>query len=325
MPLRLAFRRHVEAAGLLDGATALVVACSGGSDSTALLVLLAAEARRRGLPLVGFHVDHQLRGVAGHRDARAAADLSASLGASFVFRSFPVRELRQPHESLESAARRLRYGSLLALGRDLGPGTLLATGHTLEDQAETVLLHLERRLGRSRGGIRARRPDGVVRPLLPFRRAELRELLRSEGTPWREDASNLDERFARNRVRHRVLPELEARIPGAAARLARAGEALTLRLDRLDARIDSGLRDGGVPLEGPWPRPLLAALGSEAAGRLLVRAAGADGRAPGRGQVRRVLERLAAGEPSFREAFAGRRIAADRLTVRLTPPARLVP
>lgn len=322
--LRKAFSAHLAATALLDGATALVAACSGGSDSTALLVLLADEARRRGLPLVGFHVDHQLRGVEGHRDARAAADLSHTLGASFVFRSFPVRDLRYHGESLEAAARRLRYESLLALGRDLGPGTLLATGHTRDDQAETVLLHLERRMGRTRGGIRPRRADGVVRPLLPFGRAELRGFLHAEGVPYREDASNADERFARNRVRHRVLPALEARWPGASVRLARAAGALTRRLDALDARIDAALACAGVPLEGPWPRALLASLGREAAGRLLVRGAGEGTRRPGRAQVGKVLARLEAGEGAFREAFAGRSVVADRLTIRLTPPARLL-
>lgn len=324
-PLPGAFARHLASSGLLDGATTLVASCSGGGDSTALLVLLAREAKLRGIPLVGFHVDHQLRGAEGHRDARAAADLAAALGLSFVFRSFPVRDLRDSGESLESAARRLRYESLLALGKDLCPGTLLATGHTLEDQAETVLLHLERRLGRTRGGVRPRRSDGVVRPLLPFRREELREFLRAEGIPWREDASNADERFARNRIRHRVLPGLEARWPGVTVRLARAAEALTRRLQGVDARVDSALAAHAVPLEGPWPRALVTGLDRESAGRLLVRAAGGNGRRPGRAQVDRVLDRLAAGEPAFREALAGRRIAADRLTVRLVPPARLTP
>lgn len=324
-PLRDAFGRHLAASGLLEGATALVAACSGGADSTALLVLLAREAQLRDVPLVAFHVDHQLRGEEGHRDARAAADLAAHLGLPFVFRSFPVRDLRIAGESLESAARRLRYESLLALGRDLGPGTLLATGHSLEDQAETVLLHLERRVGRSRGGVRARRSDGVVRPLLPFRREALRDHLRAEGIPWREDASNADERFARNRIRHRVLPALEARWPGATLRLARAAEFLTRRLEGIDARVDAALASRAAPLAGPWPRALVAGLDRESAGRLLVRAAGGEGRRPGRAQVDRVLDRLAAGEASFREAFAGRRIAVDRLTVRLTPPARLVP
>ncbi len=323
--MRDAFSRHLAASGLLEGAAALVAACSGGSDSTALLVLLAEEARRRGLPLVAFHVDHQLRGPEGCRDARAAADLAAALGLSFVFRSFPVLDLRDPGESLESGARRLRYESLLALGRDLGPGTLLATGHTLDDQAETVLLNLERKLGRSRGGVRSRRGDGVIRPLLPFRRDDLRGFLAAEGIPWREDASNVDERFRRNRIRRRVLPTLEARWPGTTCRLARAAEALTRRLERIDGSIDAGLAAAGTPLEGPWPRRLLEDLGGETAGRLLVRAAGVEGRRPGRAQVERVLGRLAAGEPSFREAFAGGRIVVDRLTVRRTPPARLIP
>lgn len=318
--LRAAFGRHLAESRLLDGATTLVAACSGGGDSTGLLVLLASEAHLRGLPLVAFHVDHQLRGVEGLRDARAAADLAARLGVSFVFRSFPVRDLRRSGESLESAARRLRYEALLALGSDLGPGTRLATGHTLEDQAETVLLHLERRLGRSRGGVRPSRADGVVRPLLPFRREEIRTFLGFEGIPWREDASNTDERFARNRIRHRVLPSLEARWPGVTERLARAAEALTGRLEAMDERIDAALSLSGVPLEGPWPRALLAGLGRDAAGRLLVRAAGGGGRRPGRAQVARVLDRLASGEPAFREALAGRRIAVDRLTVRVTSP-----
>jgi tRNA(Ile)-lysidine synthase len=325
LPLRDAFARHVVDSGLLDGAPGLVAACSGGGDSTALFLLLDGEARRRGVPLVAFHVDHELRGVEGHRDARAAADLAAALRVPFVFRSFPVRELRRAGESLEAAARRLRYESLLGLGRDLGPGTLLATGHTLEDQAETVLLHLERRLGRSRSGVRTLRRDGVVRPLLPFRRAQLRAFLVSEGLAWREDASNLDERLERNRIRHRVLPGLEARWPGVTVRLARAGEAWTRRLDALDARIDAALLAARVPLEGPWPRALLGDLDREAAGRLLVRAVGDGGRPPGRAQVARVLDRLAAGDPAFREAFAGRRLAADRWTIRLTPPARLIP
>ena len=323
-PLPEALARHLSASGLLDGATVLVAACSGGSDSTALALLLSGEARRRGVPLVLFHVDHELRGVEGHRDARAAADLAASLGVPFVFRSFPVRELRRSGESLESAARRVRYESLLALGQDLGPGSLLATGHTLEDQAETVLLHLERHLGRTRGGVRPRRGDGVVRPLLPFRRSELRSWLLSEGVPWREDASNADPRFARNRIRHAVLPSLESRWPGVTVRLARAAEALTCRLDALDGTIDAALEGAAVPLEGPWPRGLLLRLGREAAGRLLVRAAGEAGRPPGRAQVDRILDRLAAGETPFREGLAGLRLAADRLTVRLTPPARLI-
>src|SRR6185369_9712446 len=97
---------------------------------------------------------------------------AARLDVPFALCPADVPGLRRKGESLEAAARRLRYEALLHLADELGPGSLV-------DQAETVLLNLSRRSGRSRGGVRARRGDGVVRPLLPFRRAELRAFLLS--------------------------------------------------------------------------------------------------------------------------------------------------
>ncbi len=317
LPDRL--RAHLDATRLLEGAARVVVACSGGGDSVALLHLLHAVAGARTV-LVAAHVSHQLRGGEGDADARFAADAAGALGLPFVLRSVAVRDLRRPSESLEAASRRVRYASLLALSRDLGPGTLVATGHTLDDQAETVLLSLERHLGRSRGGIRARRGDGVVRPLLPFRRAELRTFLEARGEGWREDSSNLDERFARNRVRRRVLPALEELWPGTTSRLARAAEAWSLRLDRLDERIGAALGAAGAGEGGPWPRSLFRTVGEEAAARILLRASGALGRSPGRVQLSRAVARILGPEERFREGIAGGRVEADRRVVRLLPP-----
>ena len=180
---------------------------------------------------------------------------------------------RNKGESVESAARRLRYRALLTVANEMG--AVLLTGHTRDDQAETVLLHLERRLGRARGGIRASRPDGVVRPLLPFSRAELRTWLEAEGVPWREDETNENERFARNRVRRSVLPELERRMPGATERLARAGEAYSARLDALDRRLEEKMGEEKISLKGNWARSFFERLTDEEAARFLVRAAGA--------------------------------------------------
>ncbi len=325
------FEAHLGSSGLLNGAKTVVVALSGGGDSTALLLLLVPWAARTGRILVPSHVAHGLRGTAGLADARFCAELAKDLGLPFCFRSVETRELRRSGESLESAARRLRYEALLGLSADLSregeraPTAPIVTAHTLDDQAETVLLNLARRSLRSRGGIRPRRADGVVRPLLPFRREELRELLSARGTPWREDETNADERYERNRIRHRVLPALEGRWPGVSCRLARAGEAWTARIDRIDARVDSALARRGTPLGGPWPRELFAALGTEASGRLLVRAAGRGGKSPGRAQVARVLERLAGGEERLAEGLAGLRLVADARAVRLAPAARLQP
>ncbi|HQQ79740.1 MAG TPA: tRNA lysidine(34) synthetase TilS, partial [Thermoanaerobaculia bacterium] len=269
------FARHLAETGLLDGAGVLAVACSGGGDSTALLLLVHGWAVPRGVAVVALHVAHGLRGDAGLRDARFCAELAARLGVPYGFLSVDVPEQRKKGESVESAARRLRYRALLSTAGEME--ALVLTGHTRDDQAETVLLHLERRLGRGRGGIRAKRPDGVVRPLLPFSRSELRAYLEGRGVPWREDETNENEGFARNRVRRTVLPGIERRMPGATERLARAGEAYSARLDALDRRLDRMLGEEKIPSKGNWPRSFFDRLTDEETARFLVRAAGAGG------------------------------------------------
>ena len=242
------FARNLARTGLLAGAGRLAVACSGGGDSTALLLLVHGWAASRGIPVAALHVAHGLRGEAGLADARFCADLTARLGVPYGFLSVDVPSERRKGESVEAAARRLRYGALLAVAA--ATGAVVLTGHTRDDQAETVLLHLERRLGRGRGGIRSKRPDGVVRPLLEFSRAELRAWLEAQGVPWREDETNANEGFARNRVRRSVLPGLERRMPGATERLARAGEAYSRRIDALDGRLDQAMAEEKIFLEG---------------------------------------------------------------------------
>jgi tRNA(Ile)-lysidine synthetase-like protein len=315
------FARHVEESGLLAGAPTLLVAHSGGSDSTALLLLVSAWATPRGVAVVSAHVAHGLRGAAGDEDARFCARLAADHSLPFAFRPVDVPTSRKKGESVEAAARRLRYEALLALSEDLG-GAPVLTGHTRDDQAETVLLHLERRLGRARGGIRPRRGDGVVRPLLPFSRAELRVFLAEEGVSFREDETNENEGFARNRIRRTVLPEMERRDPGRSLRLARAGARWGERLDALDERLDEAMAEAKISSNGNWPRAFFARLSVEEAGRLLVRAAGAGGRVPGRAQLRKILGRLAKGDRTFGESFAGGRVEVDPRRVRFVPGLR---
>ena len=312
------FARHLAETGLLDGAGVLAVACSGGGDSTALLLLVHGWAAPRGIPVVALHVAHGLRGEAGLADARFCADLAARLGVPYGFLSVDVPAQKKKGESVESAARRLRYRALLGVAGEMEAAVL--TGHTRDDQAETVLLHLERRLGRGRGGIRAKRPDGVVRPLLPFSRSELRAYLEGRGVPWREDETNTNEGFARNRVRRTVLPGIERRMPGATERLARAGDAYSHRLDAIDKRLEKAMAEEKISLKGNWPRSFFTRLTDEAAARLLLRAAGAlgGGRPPGRKQIEKVLLRLRR-DPVFHESFAGHRLTATPRSVRLSP------
>jgi tRNA(Ile)-lysidine synthase len=317
------FARHVDEAGLLAGARTLLVAHSGGGDSTALLILVSEWAPPRGVAVVSAHVAHGLRGAAGDEDARFCARFATELAIPFAFRPVDVPSSRKKGESLEAAARRARYAALLGLSRDL-EGAPVLTGHTRDDQAETVLLHLERKLGRGRGGIRARRGDGVVRPLLPFSRAELRGFLAERGISFREDETNENDRFARNRIRHRVLPEMERRDPGRSMRLARAGDAVTRRLDALDERLDQAMATEKISLNGNWPRAFFTRLSPEEAGRLLVRAAGAKagGKVPGKSQMKKILSRLAKGDRTFGESFAGGRIEVDPRRVRFVPGLR---
>ncbi len=317
-PLEDRFARHVEEGRLFAGARTLVVAHSGGSDSTALLLLTTAWASPRGVRVMSAHVAHGLRGAAGDADARFCARLAATLSVPFTLHSVDVPSGRRKGESVEAAARRLRYAALLDLSRGLD-GPLVLTGHTRDDQAETVLLHLERKLGRGRGGIRARRNDGVVRPLLPFSRAELRKFLAEKGVPFREDETNENEVFARNRIRRKVLPEMERRDPGRTARLARAGAKWGERLDALDERLVEAMAKEKISSKGVWPRSFFARLSPEEAGRLLVRAAGAGGRVPGKAQLKKVLSRIERGDKTFGEEFAGGRIEVDPRRVRFVP------
>jgi tRNA(Ile)-lysidine synthase len=316
-------RHHLTESRLLDSARRVVVACSGGGDSTALLLLVHSLSKDAspGSPfpfdLLACHVAHGLRGASGDADAVFVARLTASLGIPFALRPMDVPARRRKGESLEAAARRLRYEALLALAGDIGAGTCVATGHTLDDQAETVLLNLHRHAGRTRGGIRARRQDGVVRPLLPFSREELRSFLREKGVTWHEDETNENEGLLRNRIRCRELPALEAASPGTAERLARAGAAWSRRLEALDRTIDAALAAAAAPLEGPWPRALVSGLGPEGVSRLLVRAAGARGAVPGRRQLSRTVGRLLRGEAHLAESLAGMRLSADGRAVRL--------
>ena len=111
------FARHLSKTGLLDGAGVLAVACSGGGDSTALLLLVHGWAAPRGIPVAALHVAHGLRGEAGLADARFCADLAARLGVPYGFLSVDVPAQKTKGESVESAARRLRYRALLVRGR----------------------------------------------------------------------------------------------------------------------------------------------------------------------------------------------------------------
>jgi len=219
----------------------LAVAVSGGADSVALLCLLLELRAELGIVLSVAHVNHKLRGEESDEDERFVTKLARQHGLELHACEAPVAgsDTSGVSSGIEAAARGLRYDFFRQLARE-DRVTKIATAHTLDDQAETVLLRIFRGTGiRGLSGIHPRivfEEKGhtfgeLVRPLLGVRRAALQEFLRGRSQSWREDSSNRDIAFLRNRVRHRLLPMIgeefgEAAIEhmGELAEIARAEE-----------------------------------------------------------------------------------------------------
>lgn len=237
-------RRAVRTAlaGLADGST-VVVALSGGADSLALAAAAAFEAPKAGLTAVTVTVDHGLQ--EGSADAAAAAAAHArGLGLEARVVEVEVGAGGGP----EAAARTARYGALRAEASRLGAVAVL-TGHTLDDQAETVLLGLSR--GSGAGSLQGMAPASpladrlvLLRPLLGVRRDTTRAACAAQGLEVWSDPHNDDPSFARVRVRRRVLPVLEAELgPGIAEALARTAEQLREDSDAFAEMIDETIED----------------------------------------------------------------------------------
>ena len=216
---------------------ALLVACSGGADSLALAAGARHVAARRGLTCRAAVVDHGLQPGSAAVAERAREALTA-LGCTDVA-VLAVRVATSGGKGPEAAAREARYAALHAearRGRDAGPPATVLLGHTRDDQAENVLLGLARGSGtRSLAGM-ASRSGSLVRPLLGLTRATTEQACRELGLdPW-QDPQNQDRAFTRVRVRHTVLPQLEAELgPGVAAALARTARLAREDSDLLDA------------------------------------------------------------------------------------------
>lgn len=181
------------------------VAVSGGADSVCLLHVLRDLAPRWNLTLTVLHLDHKLRGEESARDAAFVRDLSAVLGLPFERREVDVAA---SGGNLEESAREARLDFFRSL---IQAGTVdrIATGHTRSDQAETVLFRFLRGSGTAGlAGIRPVTAHGIVRPLIGIDRPEVEQFLRDRGIPWRDDSTNADVAFARNRIRHALLPQL---------------------------------------------------------------------------------------------------------------------
>jgi tRNA(Ile)-lysidine synthase len=201
------------------------VAVSGGADSVALLRAMLELRSELGIVLKGVHFNHKIRGAADE-DERFVRALAERFDLEFLASSADTQQHARDHKhSLETAARTVRYNFFRELIH-AGAVNKIATAHTMDDQAETLLLRLVRGTGlKGLRSVHDQTEEGVIRPMLSVRRTEVEEYLRSLDQPWREDVTNQDLHHTRNRIRHELLPSLVRDYnPNIAETLARTAE-----------------------------------------------------------------------------------------------------
>jgi tRNA(Ile)-lysidine synthase len=221
---------------------------SGGADSMCLLHVLCCEARELGVQLTVAHLDHRIRGTAAREDAAFVEDAARKCRIEFISaRSDVPRRARNSGVSLEMAAREARYAFFARTAGRIGADAA-ATAHNANDQAETVLLKLARGAGSAGlAGIKyCSEINGlsVVRPLLDVGRDQIIDYLKVHNLAWREDESNMDVGFLRNRVRHEVIPMLQRAVnPGIRDSLRRTAAVMRADDDWLEVLSDEILSE----------------------------------------------------------------------------------
>lgn len=239
-------RKTIMRHAMLERGGRLIVAVSGGPDSVALLKLLTLLAAEYELSLVVAHLNHGLRGEEADREEAFVRRLSQEMGIACLSRKIDIFALRKPGKSLEELCREQRY-AFLQEAAAAGQATKIALGHHLDDQAETVVMHLLR--GSGAEGLRGMLPQRegmIIRPLLEVTRKEIMAFLEEMGMTYMDDSSNAQDGHLRNRIRHHLLPILKADYnPRIEANLSRTAEILRLDDDYLTAEVEAWLKVKG--------------------------------------------------------------------------------
>ncbi|MCH7984041.1 MAG: tRNA lysidine(34) synthetase TilS [Chloroflexi bacterium] len=276
----------IRRASVPNGAV-LIVAFSGGPDSSALLAGLSQLRDRWSFALVGVHVNHKIRPGTSDRDQLAAQQIAGQLGVDFTAITVEVPLVAKKNNvSIESAARQLRYEALSRIASQRSAHGVV-TGHTRDDQAETVLLHAGRGAGlKGIAGMRARStlriPDSnievtVLRPMLGISKLECVKFCDQSGIQPVADESNNSREYTRNRIRLDVLPQLNQAIPGSSEALARLAENAADDLAIVDWTVSRSLEQASAgPAfgagSGHYSRPDVVSLPRTLIARVLMRA-----------------------------------------------------
>ncbi len=239
------------------GAKTVLLALSGGADSTALLHVLSRQAQREGFSVVTAHVHHGIRGAEADRDAAFCRSLAERYGWEHLTHSADVPALAREHgRSLGLEAREVRYAFFRRVMEERGI-EILATAHHADDNLETVLFRMARGTGlHGLCGIPSSRAFGngvLVRPLLGYSRRDILNFCAREGLEFVTDSTNLSPDCSRNRLRLDVVPRLEGEFPDLQERVYRMTRSLTLDQDYLTGEaerfVSEHLSDGGISAE----------------------------------------------------------------------------
>ena len=243
---------RVLQSGVLPKSGICTVAFSGGADSTALLLCLHELQETTGITVQAVHVHHGIRGGEADRDAAFCRQFCEAYGIAFQCVHVDAPALAEREQlSLETAARKLRYEAL----EQAAPTGVIATAHHAADNAETMLFHLIRGSGmRGLCGIPPRN-GRVIRPMLQAEKTEILRFLAERGQTHMEDSSNASAESSRNRLRHQVLPLLEAENPAFLRHISRTAEVLSEDEAYLTAQAQAVLSAGYDPLKEAFPLP----------------------------------------------------------------------
>lgn len=229
------FKQSVKRYQLIKANDTIVIGVSGGPDSVCLLYLLKVLQKELNLTLYIAHLDHMLRGKDSEKDARFVFELSGKLNIPAIFKKVDIAKLAQKG-SFEELARKERFDFFFETAKRV-KAKKIALGHTLDDQAETVLMRMLRGSGlMGLSGILPSKKMGdfvIIRPLLEIQRSEIEKFLRLKKITPRIDITNQSEVYLRNRIRHKLLAELKKYNPNIKTVLAAAAWHIALDYDYL--------------------------------------------------------------------------------------------
>lgn len=228
---------------ILDETKTVVCALSGGADSTALLIALKELSDETGFKLGACHLNHGLRGADSDADERFCAELCEKMDVELYRKKVCVSEHIGKHESLEEAARKVRYDFFEEARSHFGENSYIATAHNANDNAETVLFNMIRGTGlKGLCGIPPVR-DKIIRPLIYVSRSEIEEFLKERGQTYVTDKTNFSEDITRNRIRLKILPEMMKINPSVLGTISRMTKNLRSDSDLLEEISEDVLKN----------------------------------------------------------------------------------